>query len=130
MAAIGARVPDGPLRRAHERESALVRRLAPLFDEFDVLVTPHPAEPPLEIQRVHHRSTPRTWAEAANLVPFDVPWNLTGQPAMSVPAGSTPGGLPLSVQLVGQPNGESTLISLAAQLESELRWPDRRPPLA
>jgi amidase len=129
MAALGARVPDSLLRRAHQGEAALARRLGRVFEDHDVLVTPHPAEPPLAIQRVHHRGTARTWAEAANLVAYDAPWNLTGQPAMSVPAGSTGDGLPLSVQLVGRPNDEATLISLAAQLEAELRWPDHRPPV-
>jgi amidase len=57
-------------------------------------------------------------------------WNLTGQPAASVPAGFTEEGLPRAVQLVGRPHDEATLLSLAAQIEAERPWAGRRPPLA
>ena len=56
-------------------------------------------------------------------------WNLTGQPAASVPAGFSRDGRPLAVQLVGRPNDEATLLSLAAQIEAERAWPERRPAL-
>jgi amidase len=62
--------------------------------------------------------------------PFTVPWNFVGQPAASVPAGFTADGLPLAVQLCGRPNDEPTLLSLAAQIESERPWADMTPPLA
>ena len=61
-------------------------------------------------------------------VPFNVIWNATGQPAASVPAGFSADGLPLAVQIVGRPNDEATLLSLAAQLETARPWADRRPP--
>jgi amidase len=48
---------------------------------------------------------------------------------MSVPAGFSPDGLPLAVQIVGRPGDEATLLSLAAQIEAERPWADRRPPL-
>ncbi|HKP22087.1 MAG TPA: amidase family protein, partial [Thermoleophilaceae bacterium] len=57
-------------------------------------------------------------------------WNLTGQPAISVPGGMSDDGLPIGVMIVGRSGDEATLIGLAAQLEAELRWTDRRPPLA
>jgi amidase len=57
-------------------------------------------------------------------------WNITGQPAASVPAGFTPEGVPLAVQLVGRSGDEATLLSLSAQLEAERPWADRRPPIA
>jgi amidase len=59
--------------------------------------------------------------------PFTGPWNATGQPAAAVPAGFSSDGLPLSIQLIGRPNDESTLFSLAAQIEAERPWADRRP---
>ena len=61
---------------------------------------------------------------------FGRPWNYIGNPAASVPAGFTDDGLPLSVQLVGRPNDEATLLSLAAQLEAERPWAERRPPVS
>jgi amidase len=55
-------------------------------------------------------------------------FNLTGQPAVAVPAGSDTGGLPLSVQLVGRPGAEDVLYALAGQLERAAPWAQRRPP--
>jgi len=60
---------------------------------------------------------------------FATAWNVTGQPAISVPAPSLHEGLPLGVQLIGRPSDEATLIALAAQLEAEVGWPERRPPV-
>jgi amidase len=65
---------------------------------------------------------------AAGVVGFTQPWNVTGQPAASIPAPVEPGGLPIGAQLVGRPGDEATLLSLAAQLERELGWPELRPP--
>jgi len=61
-------------------------------------------------------------------VPYAAPWNVTGQPAAAVPAGFGAGGLPRSVQLVGRPNDEPTLIALASQLEAARPWTQSRPP--
>lgn len=60
-------------------------------------------------------------------VPFTILWNITGQPAASVPAGYTHDGLPLAVQLVGRARDETTLLALAAQLEAERSWTEKRP---
>ena len=57
-------------------------------------------------------------------------WNHTGQPAAAVPVETAPDGFPVAVQLVGRTDGETTLLSLAAQLETDTGWLERRPPLA
>ena len=62
-----------------------------------------------------------------NVYPYAATWNYTGQPAATIPAGFSEGGLPRSVMLVARPNEEGTLVSLAAQLEAERPWADRRP---
>ena len=71
-----------------------------------------------------------TYLWESGWVPFNVLWNSTGQPAASVPAGFSGEGLPLAVQLVGRPDAEATLLSLAAQLEAARPWADRRPPVS
>ena len=65
----------------------------------------------------------------ANAYPFTGIWNMTGQPALSIPAPPPESGLPVGAQLIGPPDGELRLLSLAAQLEQELGWPARRPVL-
>lgn len=58
---------------------------------------------------------------------FTAHWNLTGQPAISVPAGLDTDGMPTAVQLVGRANDEPTLMALAGQLEQARPWSARRP---
>jgi Asp-tRNA(Asn)/Glu-tRNA(Gln) amidotransferase A subunit family amidase len=69
------------------------------------------------------------WRRVFAFSPFTVWFNLTGQPAMVLPLGQGPGGLPLAVQLVGRHGDEATLFRLAAQLEAARPWFERRPPL-
>jgi amidase len=86
-----------------------------------------PAPPPL-IGAREGLGWLRTTVAASATVPYAAPWNFTGQPACSVPAGFATDGLPRAVQLVGRPSDEATLVALAAQLEAERPWADSRPP--
>ena len=52
-------------------------------------------------------------------------WNVTGQPALSLPLAQTAGAIPVGVQLVGPPGGEPLLLAVAAQLESTVGWRPR-----
>ena len=70
-----------------------------------------------------------TFQKSAEFTPFTAAWNHTGQPGIAVPAPPAADGFPLAVQFLGPPDGEPVLLSLAAQLERELDWPSRRPPL-
>jgi amidase len=63
-------------------------------------------------------------------VPFTPVWNVTGQPAISLPLSQSQGGLPIGVQFIGAPASEEMLISLAAELEQARPWADRRPGVA
>jgi amidase len=130
MVWLGSRIPTSMVARARAAERGRRERIGRLFAEHDVLLTPTLPTLPPELDRLQGRSTARTFAETAHFVTFCVAWNLTGQPAAALPAGFTGDGLPLSVELVGRPNDESTLLSLAAQVEAERPWAERRPPVA
>jgi amidase len=95
-----------------------------------VLLTPVTARPPIEIGRWEGVSGVRTVLGMARVYPFTGVWNTLGQPAAAVPAQLTRDGLPVAVQLVGRPNDEATLLSLAAQLEAERPWAERLPPVS
>jgi amidase len=95
----------------------------------DAVLLPGPTGPPSRIGAYAGRGADRTLNAAAAKVPYYGPFNVTGQPACSVPAGFDRAGLPLSVQLAGRPHDEATLLSLAAQIERARPWADRRPPL-
>jgi Asp-tRNA(Asn)/Glu-tRNA(Gln) amidotransferase A subunit family amidase len=67
---------------------------------------------------------------AADMAAFTPLFNVTGQPAVSLPLHWSDAGLPVGVQLVGAPWAESTLLRLSAQLEAAVPWRDRRPPVS
>ena len=80
------------------------------------------SEPAVAAGIMEGRGATATYLWESGWVPFTILWNVTGQPAASVPAGFSSHGLPLAVQIVGGPNHESTLLSLAAQIEAERPW--------
>jgi amidase len=128
MARLGSRIPRRSLRKAIERQDKIAAKINAIFDECDVLVTPVVGRPPVEVGKWEQAGALRVLLGMSRTYPFTGVWNYTGQPAAAVPAGFTEDGLPLSVQLVGRPSDEATLISIAAQLEAERGWPERRPP--
>jgi amidase len=69
-------------------------------------------------------------ARAATYVPFTPPFNVTGQPAISLPLHWNDAGLPIGVQCVGHFGDEETLLSLSGQLERAAPWAERRPPVS
>ncbi|MGI9557279.1 MAG: amidase, partial [Solirubrobacterales bacterium] len=130
IARLGERIPERLLDRAHTAESTDAARVNAIFERFDVLVMPTVGEPPVPVRKWDGKGALRTIIGMSRTYPFGIPFNYTGQPAASVPAGFTADGLPLSAQLVAPPNGEQILFSLSAQLEAELRWYEERPPVS
>jgi amidase len=129
MIGLGRLITPALVERARRGEAELVKRLAPTFERFDVLLCPALSGPPVKAGRWEGLSAFRTFLGVAAWTPGTATWNVTGQPAAAVPAGFTEDGLPLSVQLVGRQDDEQTLIALSAQLERETNWPDARPEL-
>jgi amidase len=127
LAQIGSLVPPALLERSRTGEPALAARLNRVLERHDVLITPATAQPPPRIGQFDGRGALWTLNGAIGLVPYNAPWNLTGQPAASVPAGFGADGLPRAVQIVGRPGDEGTLLSLSAQIEAERPWAQHRP---
>jgi amidase len=129
-ALIGRAVGERGVAWARAREAERTERINRVFDHADVLLTPTIPHPPDRAGFYARAGLVRSIDRASSTVVFTNIWNLTGQPAMALPTPRTgPGGVPLSAQFVGRPNDEATLISLAAQLEAETGWPERRPPV-
>jgi amidase len=103
------------------------RRAEQFFASHDVLVTPALAHDPPRAAEWAERGWLANVVSNAWYAPFAAPWNLAGWPAMAVPAGTGPHGLPLSVQLVARPGGEALLLGIAAQLEQLRPWPRTAP---
>jgi amidase len=117
----------GSLRAA---EAALSARIQSIFDDVDVVVTPGTATGPSRIGAYQRRGGVSTLLLVAQRVPYQQVWNLTGQPAASVPWDLDGDGVPTSVQLVARPYDEATLLSLSAQIEAARPWAHRRPPVS
>jgi amidase len=127
---MGRLYAGGMARRATRAAAADADRINSSWADFDVLITPTVGETAIEVGRYAGKGAVRTLLGISRTFCFTPIWNHTGQPAMALPAGFTARGLPRSVTLVGRPSDESTLISLAAQIEAERRWADRRPPVS
>jgi amidase len=124
---MGARLAGRALALSRSTLPRFQRRIGRIFDRVDVVLAPTTATPPLPIGSIDGLSGWRTDRTVMAACPYAWPWNAVGWPGLNVPAGLTPDGLPVGAQLLGPAGGEERLISLAAQLESVLRWADRTP---
>nr|WP_326493357.1 amidase [Microbacterium sp. SL62] len=106
---------------------AFERRTIADFSAFDAVLTPALAQPPQPIGSYAGHSPERTFAMQVEYAPYSSFVNVAGLPALTIPVTTGAAGHPVSVQLVGRPGGEATLLSLAAQLEGR-RGPLPHPP--
>ena len=127
-------IEQGKDRLATEYASAALQReeycdkMQPFFEKYDLLLTPTLAVPPFEVGA----SGPREIAGVQRFldwIAFTYPFNLTGQPAASVPCGWTEDGLPIGLQIVGRRFDDVTVLRAAAAFEQASPWAGRRPPL-
>jgi amidase len=129
MATLGRLVVSERRReRLMAKRTATIARMLKLWDEFDVLMTPGLARTAIAAEGGFGKATPLAFDVAGRFTPWTPPFNVTGQPAIAIPAGFGSDGLPLSVQLVGKPGAEDTLYALAAEIERARPWAERRPP--
>jgi aspartyl-tRNA(Asn)/glutamyl-tRNA(Gln) amidotransferase subunit A len=110
-------------QRASDSRTALFRAVQRLFESYDVLVTPTMNAPPVGLDAGGSIESEMYAEWAGYLYPF----NLTGNPALSVPCGFTASGLPVGLQLVGAYHDEQRLIDVALAIERAGGWPERRP---
>jgi amidase len=109
---------------------ALARGLVAFWADYDVLITPALGERPLPIGACHGMGEDplADLARSGRFTPYTSLFNITGQPAISLPIGLGADGLPAGVQIVGKPLNEDLLLQLAAQLEAAHPWAHLVPP--
>lgn len=131
LAELGWSVNAAQWLLAREWLQANTRRVLSWWDDdgWDLLLTPTIAEPPPPLGSFDSPADNPLHGifRAAELVPFTPPFNVTGQPAISVPLIESDEGLPIGIQLVGALGREDLLLRVAAQLEQASPWADRRP---
>jgi len=105
------------------------REIARFFENYDILLTPVLAEPPVRLGTfdVSGNDPMKAWDRVVEFAPFTAIYNATGQPAMSVPLFWNSKNLPVGSHFVGRFGDEATLFQLASQLEKARPWVDRKP---
>jgi amidase len=127
MARVGQLISDTRIAKIRAAEAQIAARIESIFDDVDVVITPGVASGPSRVGAYRKRGGIATLALVSARVPFNAMFNATGQPAAVVPWGLDRHGLPLSIQLVGRPFDEATLLSLSAEIEADRPWAHRRP---
>jgi amidase len=120
---LGAWVTPRVLDFALKQTEAVSRKANRIFDEVDVLLTPAIAHRPPRIGVLDNRGPVMSALVSQPAIAYAALWNVAGNPAAAVPCGPAEDGLPVGVQLVGRTDEETTLLSLAAQLERARPWP-------
>ena len=122
---IGIEAYLGAARRREDLWTDVQRFLA----RFDLLITPTVAVPPFGVDRPGVSEINGQSISPLGWLPFTFPFNLTGQPAATVPVGFTSSGLPVGLQIVGHRHGERTVLAASAAFEAATPWAARRPPV-
>ncbi|MFG2944513.1 amidase [Streptomyces adustus] len=126
-ARLGRLLSGAPLRAARRAETVLHRRIGAFFETYDVVLAPTTATPPPRVGAMHDLGGLATERAVIAACPYAWPWNVLGWPGVNVPAGFVDEGLPVGAQLLGPAHSEPLLVSLAAELEADLRWHERWP---
>ena len=106
------------------------QQIQPFFDKYDLLLTPQTAVPAFDVDQFEVTEVAGVKGSPIfDWTPFTYPFNLTGQPAASVPCGWTDDGLPVGLQIVGRRFDDLTVLRAAAAFEQASPWADKLPPL-
>lgn len=114
--------------------NAISRAVGRFFLEYDVLVTPTLGQLPAPHGTLRYgdpEHTVESWLRSIfDYGPFTAVFNISGEPAISLPLAESRGGMPIGIQLVAPHGREDLLFQVAGQLEEALPWSDRRPPVS
>jgi Asp-tRNA(Asn)/Glu-tRNA(Gln) amidotransferase A subunit family amidase len=115
---------------AQQQRTQLSHLMSRFFDRFDILVTPTTSVPafPVDIEFPSEIDDQKIVSQL-DWYPFTFPFSMTGQPAISVPAGWTTENLPVGIQIIGRRFDDKTVLKVAAAFESVRPWTGRRPPI-
>ena len=106
-----------------------VRPAMQALNQYDAILSPTVALPPRPVGWFDEVEPAQNFVRQTQFTPWTALYNLSGQPAVSVPLHWSADGLPIGIMLAGRMGDEATLISLSAQLETARPWQDRHPPI-
>ena len=108
---------------------SIMRGAMKILNGYDAVLSPTLASPPVPVGYFDEVGPAENFERQKRFTPYTARYNLSGQPAVSVPLHWNGAGLPIGVMLAGRMGEESTLIELSAQLEAARPWKDRHPPI-
>jgi aspartyl-tRNA(Asn)/glutamyl-tRNA(Gln) amidotransferase subunit A len=115
--------------KAHFQRNAFWDRVRAFFERYDLLLTPTMPLGAFEIMRNAPEQIAGRPVEGLGWSPFTYPFNLTGQPAASLPCGFTSDGLPIGLQVIGRRHADESVLRAAAAFEAAAPWQGKRPEL-
>jgi amidase len=125
--ALGSEVRGAEYARAHFVRERFAGELRGLFEEVDLLLCP--SMPVRGFPAAEIPPDARTLDDSSALFRFTAPFNMSGNPTLSLPCGAASGGPPPSLQLVARELGEATLLQAGAAFERATSWHEQRPPV-
>jgi len=125
----GRRVTAAELLFAEAYLQAATRTALQALSRYDAVLSPTLALPPVPVGYFDEVPPGENFERQKRFTPFTAIYNVSGQPAVSVPLHWSADGLPTGVMLAGRMGEEATLISLSAQIEAARPWKDRHPPI-
>jgi aspartyl-tRNA(Asn)/glutamyl-tRNA(Gln) amidotransferase subunit A len=111
------------------RKYAYCDSVRPLFETYDLLLTPSLSVAAFPVNRLNPEHWPQHVWDWIPWASFSYPFNFTGQPASNVPCGFTPAGLPVGLQIVGRQHADLTVLQASAAFEKARPWAAQRPAL-
>ncbi len=124
------RIGSGAYLRAVTQLQRVARYIVTHLHAYDLVLLPVYMHPTIRIGEWRSLRCGQILDNIINWISPCPPFNASGQPAIAIPTGFTPNGMPLGVQLVGRPAADATVLAVAAQLERAHPWQHQRPPLA
>jgi len=124
----GMRVSLVDYIQTRDRKMAFWDSVRPLFETHALLLTPSVSVAAFEVGRLNPAHFPQHTWDWFPWASFSYPFNFTGQPAATVPAGFTAAGMPIGLQIVGRRFDDLTVLQASAAFETARPWAERRPP--
>ncbi|GIX45867.1 MAG: amidase [Candidatus Tectimicrobiota bacterium] len=129
MIEAGRRVSGEEHGRALLARTAFYQQALRFFSRYDLLLTPQMPVAAWPLEAAPREIDGRPAPSMFHRLPFTFPFNLTGQPAASVPCGFTAEGLPVALQIVGRWHADTLVLQAAAAFEQAMPWAPQRPPV-
>jgi aspartyl-tRNA(Asn)/glutamyl-tRNA(Gln) amidotransferase subunit A len=113
--------------KAESQRQNIEQEVYKFFKKFDILITPTTAVPPFELGKMFPEKIAGKSVSPVGWMPFAYPFNMTWNPAASIPCGWTKDGLPIGMQIVGKKWDEKTVLQVSKAFEELSPWQEKRP---